>query len=119
MSGYQCVICDSDKPVVTLITSLVSGQTLATCADDLPLLYIGQLATLLGVDPQRLYDSIQRFTDREAKSAAKAAAAASEQDSGQADDDDPPERSDDISGDAVDDQGGLTDLAQIGTEGEI
>lgn len=75
MSGYQCVICDSDKPVVTLITSLVSGQTLATCADDLPLLYIGQLATLLALDPQRLYDAIQRFADREAKSAAKAAAA--------------------------------------------
>lgn len=76
MSGYQCVICESDKPVVALITSLVSGQTLATCADDLPLLYIGQLATLLDLDPQRLYDSVQRFADREAKSAAKAAAAA-------------------------------------------
>jgi hypothetical protein len=83
MSGYRCVIGDDDNPVVVLVTSLVSGQTLASCADDLPLLMIGQLATTLAVDPQRLYDAIQRFTDREAKSAAKAAAAAAEPDSGQ------------------------------------
>ena len=118
MSGYQCVIGEDDKPVVVLVTSLQTGQTLGSCQDDLPLLFIGQLATTLGLDPQRLYDCIQRFADREAKSAAKAAAAAAGQDGGQAADDDPPERSDDISGDAVDDQGGMTDLAQIGTEGE-
>lgn len=79
MSGYQCMIGEDDKPVVVLVTSLQTGQTLGSCQDDLPLLFIGQLATYLGLDPQRLYDSIQRFADREAKSAAKAAAAAAEQ----------------------------------------
>jgi hypothetical protein len=112
------LIGDDDKPVVVLVTSLVSGQTLASCADDLPLLLIGQLATTLAVDPQRLYDAIQRFTDREAKSAAKAAAAAASEGSGAADDDDPPERSDDVHGDAADDQGGLTETARLGQESE-
>lgn len=78
MAGYQCTICESDKPVVVLVTSLTNGQTLASCQDDMPVMLIGQLATELMVDPQRLYDSIQRFADREAKSAAKKAAAAPE-----------------------------------------
>lgn len=75
MAGYSCTICESDKPVVLLLTSLVTGQTVGSCHDDLPITMIGALASELGVDAQRLYDSIQRFADREAKSAAKAAAA--------------------------------------------
>ena len=78
MSGYTCTIGQDDKPVVLLLTSLVSGDTTATCQDDLPIMMIGELAVYLGVDAQRLYDAVKRFADREAKSAAKAQAGAAE-----------------------------------------
>lgn len=71
--AYQCFGDDCAKPVVTLFTSLVTGETQASCADDLGAALIGQLAGWLGVDAQRLYDSVKRFADREAKTAAKAA----------------------------------------------
>lgn len=118
MAGYECTFCDTGRPVVVLVTSLTTGQTLASCQDDMPIMLIGQLSSELGTDAQRTYDAVQRFADREAKSAAKAAAAAAEQGTGAADDQDPPDRSDDISGDAVDDQGGMSELAQLGQEGE-
>lgn len=71
---YTCFGEECAKPVVTLFTSLVTGETQASCADDLGAALIGQLAGWLGVDAQRLYDSVKRFADREAKSAAKTAA---------------------------------------------
>jgi hypothetical protein len=118
VSGYQCAICESDKPVVLLMTSLVTGQTVGSCQDDLPIMMIGALARELGLDAQRLYDSIQRFADREYKSAAKAAQAAPSAGDGQADTDDPPDRTDDVHGDAVDDQGGLSETLHISAGSE-
>lgn len=73
--AYECFGEGCAKPVVTLFTSLVTGETQASCADDLGAALIGQLAGWLGVDAQRLYDSVKRFADREGKTAAKAAQA--------------------------------------------
>lgn len=118
MAGYECNVCESDKPVVLLLTSLVTGQTMASCADDVPVALIGQLAATLEVDGQRLYDAVKRFVDREAKSAAKAQTQADTADpAGTPADDDPPDREYDP-GDAVDDQGGMSELAQLAQEGE-
>lgn len=70
MAGYECDSCSGARPVTKLITDLITGSTDASCDEDLPITLVGQLALWLGVDPQRLYDTVQRFAAREAKSAA-------------------------------------------------
>lgn len=80
MSGYQCPTCQGERGVTRLLTNLATGKTDCTCDDDLPILLIGELAVWLQVDPQRLYDAVQRFADREAKAFAKAAASNASQD---------------------------------------
>lgn len=74
MAGYVCLLCDGERgEVISITTSLQTGQTVALCAADFPTGMIGGLATELGVDPQKLYDHIKRFVDREAAKAEKAA----------------------------------------------
>lgn len=70
---YQCGTCNGAKPVVEILTSLRGEASDQACEDDLPIMYIGHLAIALEVDPQRLYDAIQRFTVAEAKREQKAA----------------------------------------------
>lgn len=77
MSQYTCSLCDDPSdPVVQLHTNLTNGATAAIGANCLPVGLVGALAVELGTDPQRLYDTIRKFADREAKSAAKAEAEA-------------------------------------------
>ena len=61
-----------------LITHLNPPGTISLCDDDFAIGIIHLLATDLGADPERLYDTIKRFTDREKarqdKEAARAAA---------------------------------------------
>lgn len=77
MAGYECLLCGGEHgDAVTIITSLVNGQTVALCSDDQVTGMIGGLATQLGVDGEKLYDAIRRFVDREAAKEAKARAAA-------------------------------------------
>lgn len=77
MSQYICALCDDPSdPVVQLHTNLTNGATAAIGANCLPVGLVGALAVELGTDPQRLYDHIRKFADREAKSAAKAEAEA-------------------------------------------
>lgn len=76
MNGYGCNFCDQPRPVVWLITSLANGETLASCAEDFPVVLILLLADELGVDPGKFYDVVKRFVDREAAREAKAAAKA-------------------------------------------
>lgn len=68
---YKCDPCDGAKPVQILLTNLGDGSTDAACMDDLPIMLIGHLAIQLDVDPQRLYDTIQKWTVREAAREAK------------------------------------------------
>lgn len=70
MAGYECETCSAARPVTRLIVDLITGSTQAVCDEDLGITLIGELATWLAVDPQRLYDTVQRFAAREAKSAA-------------------------------------------------
>lgn len=68
MSGYVCGLCDgANGPAVQINTSLANGQTIALCAADLPVGLIGGLATELGVDAQRLYDTVSKWVAREQK----------------------------------------------------
>lgn len=78
MAGYQCDSPDCPQPVTVLITSLNTGGTQTSCDEHIPIALIGNLAGYLEVNPQTLYDSIKRFSDREAARQAKAAAAAAE-----------------------------------------
>lgn len=71
--AYTCTPCGGANPVMMIITSLRTGETDQACDDDTPLMLIGQLAIQLEVDPQKLYDVIQKFTVREAAKTAKAA----------------------------------------------
>lgn len=106
---YKCEPCDGANPVQVILTNLQSGQTDQSCADDLPIMLIGQLAVYLQVNPEALYEHIRAFTD--AADAADNADEIAEQDFnlGLTGDDDEPETDDDTHGDAVDDQGGLSE----------
>lgn len=108
MSQYICALCDDPSdPVVQLHTNLTNGATAAIGANCLPVGLVGALAVELGTDPQRLYDHIRKFADREAKSAAKAQAApGAPAVAGEAEQPDPPEHD---PGPAVDDDGGMSD----------
>lgn len=80
--SYECAFGDgtAGHPVNWLITRLQPAATISLCGDDFPVGIIPVLASELGVDQARLYDTIKRFVDREqareAKQAGKAAAAA-------------------------------------------
>lgn len=111
--GYGCEGQDCANQIDWLVTNLRAGQTFSLCDDDFPSWLIALLATELGVEAGKLHETIKRYVDREQAKAAKAAAAqapaaAAAGSDGQADDD-PPERTDDTHGDAVDDQGGLSE----------
>lgn len=67
--GYVCLLGDESCTVTMLQTSLKNGATVGLCDEHEPMAYIGALAASLGVEPDRLYESIQRFVDREAKKA--------------------------------------------------
>lgn len=74
--SYVCESCGGENPCTLLLVNLQSGVTDSACDADAALLLIGNLAVNLGVDPQKLYDVIQKFTAREAAKEAKAAEAA-------------------------------------------
>jgi len=78
MAGYECYACGQERPVTQLQTSLVTGQTLASCNEDLPAALIGALAGALDVDASPLYDSIKRHVDKVAREQAKAEAEAAQ-----------------------------------------
>lgn len=70
-AGFTCEFCQGQHPVRYLFTSLANGETLVMCEDDTPVALIPLLAGHLGVDTGRLYDTVKRFVDREAKAEAK------------------------------------------------
>lgn len=71
--GLICEFCNGQHPVIMLVTNLSSGDTLTICAEDVSVALVPLLAGNLGVDPQRFYDAVKRFVDREAAREAKAA----------------------------------------------
>lgn len=71
--GYGCEFCGGQHPVNWLVTRLAPSATIPLCGEDFPVGIIPLLAVELGVDVQRLYDAIKRFTDREVAREAKAA----------------------------------------------
>ena len=75
-AGYGCADDTCDHNVNWIVTRTEPSGTFATCSDHFPVFLIPVLASELGVDPMRLYESIKRFTDREATREAKTAAAA-------------------------------------------
>lgn len=64
---YKCDSCNGERPAARVYLSLTDGSTDSSCVEDEPILLIGHLALALDLDPQRLYDSIQRFSEREVK----------------------------------------------------
>jgi len=107
--SYQCAPCEGKNPVTVVVTSLKDGTTDQSCDQDLPIMLIGQLALALGLDPAAFYEHVKAFTDAaDAADEAAAAEPAAAADDGQAAEDGPP-IDDDIAGDAVDDQGGMSE----------
>lgn len=77
-TGYGCALGDDTHKVNWLITRLRPAVTISLCEEDFPVGIIPVLASELGVDGGRLYDTIKRFTDREqAREAREAEQAAS------------------------------------------
>lgn len=72
MSGYQCTMCEGEHPAVFLVTNLATGDTLVTCADDMPVMLVGSLAQSLELPMDGLYKAVQQYAKREADKAAKA-----------------------------------------------
>ena len=64
-NGYGCALGDETHKVNWLITHLSPALTVSVCDDDFPLAVIPLLASSLGVDQGRLYESVKRFVDRE------------------------------------------------------
>lgn len=64
MAGYSCNYHDGQGQATLLLTDLTSGQTLATCADDAPVMLTGALAAFLNVDTGKLWQAIERFAKR-------------------------------------------------------
>lgn len=75
-AGYGCADDSCDRTVNWIVTRTDPSGTFAVCPEHFPVFLIPVLASELGVDPMRLYESVKRFTDREAAREAKAAAAA-------------------------------------------
>jgi hypothetical protein len=70
---YTCSLCEGQNgEAIQIITNLRNGDTLAACDPCAPVALIGSLATELGVDAGKLYDSIRRFADKQAKAEAQA-----------------------------------------------
>lgn len=71
--SYECALGNGEggHPVNWLITRLNPAVTISLCDEDFPVGIIPMLASELGVDQARLYDTIKRFTDREAAREAK------------------------------------------------
>lgn len=74
-TDYGCALGDATHQVNWLITHLNPPLTISVCDDDFPVAVIPLLASSLGVDQGRLYESVKRFTDREAAREARAAEA--------------------------------------------
>ena len=106
---YKCEPCDGANPVEVILTNLKSGSTDQSCADDLPIMLIGQLAIYLQVNPEALYEHVRQFTDAADAADAASIDAAESLALTEADEADQPPSDDDIAGDAVDDQGGLSE----------
>ena len=77
-TDYGCALGGPDHKVNWLITHLQPAMTISLCDEDFPLGVIPLLASELGVDPGRLYDSVKRFVDREQAREAREQAAAAE-----------------------------------------
>lgn len=77
-TDYGCALGDQAHKVNWLITHLQPPMTISLCDDDFPVGVIPLLASELGVDPGRLYDSVKRFVDREQAREAREDAAAAE-----------------------------------------
>lgn len=75
-AGYGCAREECANKVNWIITRISPPGTISACDEDMPMFVIPLLAGELGVDPGKFYDSVKRFTDREAARLAKAAAAA-------------------------------------------
>lgn len=75
-AGYGCADDSCDRTVNWIVTRTDPSGTFAVCPEHFPVFLIPVLASELGVDPMRLYESVKRFTDREAAREAKLAAAA-------------------------------------------
>lgn len=68
MSGYDCLLCEgANGPVTIITTSLVTGATASSCSACYPVALVGALATELGLDGNRLYSAIERFSKAEEK----------------------------------------------------
>lgn len=72
-SGIQCQFCES-APASVLMTWLSNGASVMSCDDDLAPALINVLATDLGVEPGKLYETVKRFVDRAVKAEAAGAA---------------------------------------------
>ena len=77
---YECDICSGERPVAIVITPLAGGDTMATCADDMPVTLAGMLAGSLGIDGDQLYAAVQGLVAARdlAQEAAEATAAAAQ-----------------------------------------
>lgn len=108
-AGYGCVFGDCAKQFRYMITDVSNGVTITLCDEHYPPGLIPLLASELGVDPGEFYAMVERYVKRQSAKADKAladvqAAAAAEDSQHPAD---PPEL--DL-GDAVDDQGGMSEV---------
>lgn len=79
-AGYGCADDSCDRDVNWIVTRTDPSGTFAVCPEHFPVFLIPVLASELGVDPMRLYESVKRFTDREAAREAKAKTKAAEHD---------------------------------------
>ena len=77
-TDYGCAFGDASHQVNWLLTHLNPALTVSVCDDDFPLAVIPLLASALGVDQGRLYESVKRFVDREQAREARQHAAAAE-----------------------------------------
>jgi hypothetical protein len=117
-TSYGCAFGDETHKVNWLITRLQPAATISLCDEDFPVGIIPVLASELGVDGARLYDTIKRFVDREQAREAKEAARQPGPDLGDDPDGDntPPEHD---PGPEVDDEGGMSEVNPLDPEGEV
>ena len=117
--SYECAFGDGQggHPVNWLITRLQPAATISLCGDDFPVGIIPVLASELGVDQARLYDTIKRFVDREqAREAKQAAEAAEAMDQAERDELDPAECCDDCGANLVKGEPHATGCALAGND---
>lgn len=117
--SYECAFAEGQPghPVNWLITRLAPAMTISLCDEDFPVGLVPVLASELGVDPGRLYDTIKRFTDREAAREAKETAEAAEAiDQAERDELDPAECCDDCGSNLVKGEPHATGCALAGSD---